>query len=220
MVRDQVIVGSGMVGSAFAEVRGLRGAVVYAAGPSNSSCTRQSEFDRERARLTDALQIPGLFVYISTTSVEDKPYTHHKHAMEQLVRERGDYLIARLPIVAGKTSNPHTLLNFLHSRIARSEEFDLHLRARRNVIDVADVAEIVGWLVRNGARNETVNVAAPHDYGILDIVRVFQRITGKHAIFTRVDAGDWADLDVRRIADAPVDFSGDYLERTLARYYR
>jgi dTDP-4-dehydrorhamnose reductase len=209
-----------MVGSAFADVRGLRGAVVYAAGPSNSSCTRQSEFDRERARLADALQIPGLFVYVSTTSVEDKPYTHHKREMERLVRERGDYLIARLPIVAGKTTNPHTLLNFLHSRIARSEEFDLYTRARRNVIDVADVAEIVGWLVRQGARNEVVNVAAPQDYAVWDIVRVFQRLTGKHAIFNKIDAGDESNLDVRRIADAPVDFSGDYLERTLARYYR
>jgi nucleoside-diphosphate-sugar epimerase len=111
-------------------------------------------------------------------------------------------------------------LNFLHSRIARSEEFDLYTRSRRNVIDVADVAEIVRWLVEQGAQDETVNVAAPYDYGIDEIVQAFERVTGKHAITNRIDAGDAVRLDVRRIADAPVDFTGDYLDRTIRRYYR
>ena len=220
MVRDQVIVGSGMIATAFGRVRGLRGTVLYAAGVSNSSCTRQSEFDRERARLTEALLNPGPFIYVSTCSVEDKPYTHHKHAMEELVKARGDYLIVRLPIVAGPTTNPHTLLNFLYSRVLRSEEFDLFTRARRNVIDVADAATILEWLVRNGARNETVNLAAPQDYGIGEIVKVFEQITGKKAVVNRIDAGDSQDIDVRRIADADVDFSGDYLGRVLRRYYK
>ena len=220
MVRDQVIVGSGMIATAFSRARGLRGTILYAAGVSNSSCTRQSEFDRERARLTEALLNPGLFIYVSTCSVEDKPYTHHKHAMEALVKARGDYLVVRLPIVAGQTTNPHTLLNFLYSRILRSEEFDLYTQARRNVIDVADAATILEWLVRNGAMNETVNLAAPQDYGVGEIVKVFEQITGKKAVFNRVDGGDAQDIDVRRIADADVDFSGDYLGRVLRRYYR
>lgn len=219
MVRDQVIVGSGMIAKAFGKVRGLRGTVLHAAGVSDSSCTRQSEFDRDRERLRDSLLTPGLFIYVSTCSVEDKPYTHHKRAMEVMVRERGDYLIVKLPIVAGRTSNPHTLLNFLYSRIERSEGFDLYTRARRNVIDVADAASILEWLVRNGAKNETVNIAAPQDYSVAEIVRAFEIITNKKAFATRVDAGDWQDIDVRRIADADVDFSGDYLGRTLARYY-
>jgi nucleoside-diphosphate-sugar epimerase len=88
------------------------------------------------------------------------------------------------------------------------------------VIDVADVAEIVRWLVEQGAENETVNVAAPQDYSIDEIVQSFERVTGKHAITNRIDAGDAVRLDVRRIADAPVDFTGDYLDRTIRRYYR
>lgn len=220
MVRDQMIVGSGMVATAFGTLRGLRGTVVYAAGVSNSCCTRRSEFERERVRLTEALTHPGLFIYASTCSVEDKPYRHHKFEMEQLVRGRGDYLIVRMPIIAGVTTNPHTLLNFLYSRVQRSEEFDLYTKARRNVIDIADAAAIVEWLVRNGARNETVNVAAPHDYSIQEIVGVFEKITGKPAVVNRVDSGDWQHIDVRRIADADVDFSGDYLDRTIRRYFR
>lgn len=220
MVRDQVIVGSGMIATAMEKVRGLRYTTVHAAGVSDSTCVRQSEFDRDRDRLVESLgKNPGLFIYISTCSEEDKPYTAHKRAMERLVINRGDYLIARLPVVAGRTTNPHTLLNFLHARISRSEGFDLFTKARRNVIDVADAASIIGWLVSGGARNETVNVAAPHDYPVQDIVRVFELITGKRAVPTRVDSGDAQDIDVSRISGADVDFTGDYLARTLCRYY-
>ena len=219
MVRDQQIIGSGLIASAFGTQRGMAGTVLYAAGVSDSSCADESQFTRDRERLAEALAMPGLFIYISTTSVEDKPYTRHKRELEALVRERGGYLIVRLPIVAGRSANPHTLLNWLHARIARSEPFDLYERARRNVIDVADVAEIVAWLVRDGAANETVNVAAPMDYSVRDIVAVFEQITGKPALANRLDRGDAQVLDVRRIADADVDFSGGYLERTLRRYY-
>ena len=218
MVRHQVI-GSGMLGSAFSLARGTPDTIVYAAGTSNSSCTRQSEFDRDRSRLTEALLRDVLFIYISTCSVEDKPYTHHKLQMEELVKTRGDYLIVRLPIVAGRSTNPHTLLNLLYDRISRSEEFDLFVNARRNIIDVADVVTIVNWLARNLKFNETVNVAAPNDYSIMDIVRAMEQIIGKRAIFTSVDSGDSQIIDTRRIADADVDFSGDYLGRTLSRYY-
>jgi nucleoside-diphosphate-sugar epimerase len=220
MVRDQVIVGSGLIATAFSRVRGLRGTVLHAAGVSDSTCTRESEFARDRDRLRDSLLKPGLFIYVSTCSVEDKPYAHHKRAMEEMVRQRGDYLVVRLPIVAGRTSNPHTLLNYLFSRIQRSEGFDLFTRARRNVIDVEDAADITGWLIRNGAHNETVNVAAPKDYPVTEIVRDFELITNKKAFAARIDSGDSQEIDVRRIADADVDFSGDYLGRTLARYYR
>ena len=220
MVHDTTVIGSGMIGTAFAEARFPKYCVIYAAGPSNSSCTRQSEFDRDRERLSEALQKHGMFIYISTCSVEDKPYTHHKRAMEELVKARGGYLILRLPIVAGRTTNPHTLLNFLADKVKRGEEFDLYMRARRNVIDVQDVVAVADWLVKDSALNETVNVAAPQDYSVDEIVRVFERLYGRHAHCIQVQAGDAPRIDVTRIADAPVDFSGDYLERTLRRYYK
>lgn len=220
MVRDQVIVGSGMIAEAFSRARGMRGTVLHAAGVSDSTCTRQSEFERDESRLHESLKTPGLFIYVSTCSVENKPYTHHKMEMERLVQERGDYLIVRLPTVAGRTTNPHTLLNYLFSRIQRSEGFDLFVSARRNVIDIADAASILEWLVREGAHNEKVNIAAPVDYSITEIVRNFEIITNKKAVTTKIDSGDAQDIDVRRIADANVDFSGDYLGRTLRRYYK
>jgi nucleoside-diphosphate-sugar epimerase len=219
MVRNKAVIGTGMIGTAFAEARCINNCIIYAAGTANSSCTRQSEFDRDENRLKESMLRSGIFVYVSTCSIEDKPYTHHKMKMEGLVKERGNYLIVRLPNVAGKSDNPHTLLNFLSSCVHRREEFDLFTKARRNVIDVMDVVDITYWLLRNYAINETVNVAAPFNYSVLEIVNEFEKIYRKKAVFNRIDSGDAPDIDTSRIADAFVDFSGDYLGRTLRRYY-
>jgi len=222
LVRDKVIVGSGVVARAFAEARGLRGCVIYAAGVSNSSCADESEYQRDRERLGEGLRERGLFVYFSTCaagSEQTTPYVEHKRAMERLVKERRDYLICRLPVVAGKTPNPHTLLNYLYSRIARSERFTLQTRAKRNIVDVADVATVVEWLIRDGLHNETVNIASPENLPVTDIVRAFERLCRKEAVATRVDAGDEYPIYTDRIAEAPVDFSDDYLGRVLERYY-
>jgi nucleoside-diphosphate-sugar epimerase len=209
-----------MIASAFRLARSIKGSVIHAAGVSDSTCVRQSDFDRDQARLVDSLRNTGLFIYVSTCSVEDKPYTAHKRAMEELVRARGDFLILRLPTVAGRTANPHTLLNYLYARIVRSEGFDLYTRARRNIIDLSDVVAITHWLVRDGAVNETVNVAAPHDYSVAEIVNEFAAITGKHPHATRIDSGDVQDIDVTRISESCIDFSDNYLQRTLNHYYK
>lgn len=211
-----MIVGSGVVASCLDDRPGV---ILYAAGVSNSRCEDADEFKRDRERLIDNLDRRGLFVYFSTCAAGDSTYVTHKRELEALVKERGDYLICRLPIVAGKTTNPHTLLNYLHSRIARSERFDLIPEARRNIIDTTDIGSIVKWLLKTGAENETVNVAAPMDYSMRQIVAAFEELTGKRA-YTREHPGS-PDLliDVSRIKAAPMCWSGDYLGDVLRRYY-
>ena len=212
-----MIVGSGLVASAMSDYPGV---IQYAAGVSNSSCTDADEFQRDKDRLKAGLLRPGRFVYFSTCSEADSPYVAHKRECEAMVRERGDYLICRLPIVAGTTTNPHTLLNLIQDRIARSEAFDLWPDARRNIIDVIDIRAIVQWLLRCGASNETVNVAAPMDYSMREIVAAFEQLAGKPAR-VRIHAGGSADkIDVSRIEGAGVHWGRDYLESVLLKRYR
>lgn len=211
-----MIVGSGVVASSLDNWTGV---ILYAAGVSNSRCTDADEFKRDQDRLRAHLGRPGLLVYFSTCATGDSPYVIHKRELEAMVKERGDYLICRLPIVAGKTSNPHTLLNYVHSRVSRSERFDVMPLARRNVIDVLDLSRIVKWLIKEGAENEVVNVAAPFDYSMAQIVTAFEDLTGKKAYTREHPGGDSYDIDVSRIKDAPVYFGGDYLGDILRRYY-
>ena len=207
------------------------GVIVYAAGVSNSGCRDEVEFARDRARTLAALENAGprpLFVYFSTCSVadpelSDMPYVVHKRALERVVAERDRHLILRLPQVAGRTPNPHTLLNFLHARISRSERFSVWARARRNVIDADDVARIAAWLIREEATaGETINVAATCAFDMLEIVAAMERVTGKRAIYDLADRGSSYAIDVRRIAAAlsslRIHFGMDYLESVLQKY--
>jgi nucleoside-diphosphate-sugar epimerase len=228
-----MIVGSGLLARAFADAYSQRDDVcIYAAGVSNSACKSSDEFARERQRLTDALRTAhhvGVFVYFGTCSVadpdaQDTPYVQHKLAMEGLVQAHPQGLVIRLPQVAGKTPNPHTLLNYLYARISRSERFELWAKAKRNIIDVIDVAAIANCLIADGsARKTTINVANTASYPMPDIVHAMERTIGKQALFDATDRGSEYPIDVERITPvlgkAGVDFDNTYLDKVIGKYY-
>ena len=228
-----MIVGSGLIATTFARHAADDESVCfYAAGVSNSSCGDAREFERDRLRLERHLADVAadiLFVYFSTCSVEDpwsksSAYVRHKLALEDLVRQRGNYLVFRLPQVAGRTPNPHTILNYLHARITRSERFDLWRQAARNIVDVHDVARIAMDLIENeGARNETINIASPLNSSLPDIVAALESTTGHRAIYDVVDKGGEYAIDTSRIAASihrcGIVFDDAYLARTIAKFY-
>ena len=228
-----MIIGSGLLAQAFAPAFLQREDVcIYAAGVSNSGCTNAHEFARERQRLADALQQAkhaDAFVYFGTCSVADQeaqntPYVQHKLAMEQLASTHPRHLILRLPQVVGKTPNPHTLMNFLYACIARSEAFSLWKNAKRNIIDIDDVASIASQLIADKtARNITLNIANPISYPMADIVSAMESVVGKRAIYDIVDRGSGYAIDISAILPTldktAVKFGSDYLVRVIGKYY-
>jgi len=228
-----MIIGSGLLAHAFSGAFLQREDVcIYAAGVSNSSCTDVHEFARERQRLADALRQTrhvDVFVYFGTCSVADPearntPYVQHKLAMEQMVYTHSKNLILRLPQVAGKTPNPHTLLNYLYARISRSESFNLWSKARRNVIDIDDIVSIALPLIANDViRCTTINIANTANYSMNEIVREMEVVVGKRAIYDVVNCGTEYFIDASAIQSvlsvACVDFSGPYLGKVIAKYY-
>lgn len=231
--KRRVIIGSGLIARAFAPHAGQLGDVcIYAAGVSNSSCSDAREFAREHQRLGAALRDAAadtLFVYFSTCSVADPDaqasgYVRHKLAMEDVTRQHARHLILRLPQLAGETPNPHTLLNYLFARIVRSERFQIWARAKRNIIDVDDVARIALDLIDvEHAAGETINVASPHSSGMVDIVRSMEQVLGHRAIFDAVERGSSYAIDTQRIAGAlqrcGISFPETYLHTVIGKYY-
>lgn len=228
-----MIVGSGLLAKAFMPLfENDNDVCIYAAGVSNSTCMDEYEFARERARLTRSLTSQTQkrkFVYFSTCSIYDRDmkdtaYVRHKQAMELLVSGSSNYLIVRLPQVAGETPNPHTLLNYLYARIVRSERFNLWSKAKRNIIDVDDVVSITAVLINDPLMcNMTVNVANPQNYTILLIVNAFERSLNKSANYVLVDKGSEYAIDVS-LMQSVVDKSGavfddSYLEKIISKYY-
>jgi nucleoside-diphosphate-sugar epimerase len=229
-----MIEGSGLIAQAFLHAgrRALAGSCIYAAGVSNSGCRDAYAFLRERARfeaVVAACPADTRIVYFSTCSIEDpsvrdSAYVQHKLRMEARVRRCPRHLILRLPQVAGRTPNPHTLLNYLHERMLRGERFQVWAGARRNIIDVADVARITLDLVQHeAAEGETLNVASPHSSGMLDIVRTMERVLDTRAVFDLLDRHSGAAIDVSRIEAAirrcGIRFGDAYLARVVEKYY-
>jgi nucleoside-diphosphate-sugar epimerase len=227
-----MIVGSGLLARAFAAQSPPADTVVYAAGVSNSSCRDAREFAREQERLSAALSDAATghrFVYFSTCSVEDPEarasfYVTHKRAMEELVTQRARHLVLRLPQLAGDTPNPHTLLNYLYARIARTERFQIWGNAQRNIIDVDDVARIaIDLMGAERAADETINVANMHSASVLEIVRTMEHVLGRRAIFDSMDQGSTYAIDTRRIQASlqrcAITFSPSYLRDVIMKYY-
>jgi len=228
-----MIIGSGLLANAFSlDFSEDKDVVIYAAGVSNSNCTDESEFVRERIRLSEALSKSlqvNTFVYFGTCSVADlllkqTPYIQHKLAMEKMVYSHPNNLIFRLPQVAGKTPNPHTLLNFLYARILRSEKFKLWSNAKRNIIDVDDVAAIALQIIAsNSLRNTTLNIANDVNYKMIDIVKTMEQVLCKHAIYDVIEDGSEYNIDINEISsvldDAKVKFSDNYLINIFTKYY-
>lgn len=229
-----MIVGSGLIARAFSQggAYAFDDTCFYAAGVSNSGCRDEREFLRERARLEQAIAACSpdeRFVYFSTCSIEDpamqdSAYVQHKLRMEDIVRNCGRHLILRLPQVAGKTPNPHTLLNYLHARIARSERFHVWAGAIRNIIDVEDIVKIaLDLIAKEDAHAETINIANPRSYGMLDIVYAMEQALEARAVFDIIDRSSGASIDVGRIAASirrcTIAFGTAYLDRVVGKYY-
>lgn len=228
-----MIIGSGLLARAFTEKFLHRSDVcIYAAGVSNSGCTNSFEFIRERERLVVALQSTTMvdaFVYFGTCSVADSEvqhtqYVQHKLAMEQLVTQHPRHMILRLPQVAGHTPNPHTLLNFLYARIARSEAFKVWRNACRNIIDVDDVATLAGLLIDDKVMRRCIlNLANPCSYLMPEIVSEMEQVVGKRAIYDLVEQGRHYAIDVTAIhpvlALSTIRFDEHYLNQVLSKYY-
>ena len=229
-----MIIGSGLLARAFTPGFSHREDVcIYAAGVSNSNCTDAREFARERQRLGDALRQSkhvDAFVYFGSCSVADPetqntPYVQHKLAMERLASSHPRNLVLRLPQVAGKTPNPHTLLNYLYARISRSESFDLWSKAKRNIIDVADAAAIAQQLIANNSlRNTTLNIANIINYPMTDIVNAMEHAVGKRAVFEVAERGSEYFIDTSGMLPvlntAGVKFGNDYLKNVITKYYK
>jgi nucleoside-diphosphate-sugar epimerase len=144
--------------------------------------------------------------------------------MEQLVSGHDKFLIVRLPQVAGRTPNPHTLLNYLYARVSRSERVTVWTHATRNIIDIDDAVAIVVELIRDvNLRRTTVNVANPLNYSVLDIVAMMEKVVGKKAVTEMVERGAPYSIDTSVIAsivrNLKLQFDDRYLERVLRKYY-
>jgi len=122
-IAKHMIIGNGDVAKVLTDRHGL---IFFASGVSNSSETRQSEFQREIDLLLK--QDPSYrLVYFSSLCVfySDTPYAKHKKNIEDLVKNNFPrYTIMRLGNIDWGI-NPHTIFNSLRNKIKNNEPFEI-----------------------------------------------------------------------------------------------
>ena len=226
-----MIIGNGLLAKAYAPYfADNKEVLVFASGVSNSRETDPQEFARERRMLEKALDQKQKLVYFSSCSIADPdqanaPYVLHKQAQEALIADRcASYVIYRLPQVVGRIDNPHTLTNYLYQTIASGDMFHVWTKARRNLIDVDDVAAIGARLLERGdADNRVTNIACPFSIAILDLVRIFESVMDRRAYFDLIESGGSYDIDVAlamsAAAEAGVVIDDNYINQLIRKYY-
>lgn len=227
-----MVIGNGLIAQGFTRhFAADPDTLIFASGVSNSNELSAEAFRREEQKLRDALgQFNGLAVYFSTCSIEDielhaTPYVRHKLSLEAMVGSKNKFLIFRLPQIVGKTSNPFTLTNYLYQRISLGEPFTVWKCAVRNIIDIDDVVAIASRIIGMPEHwNKVINIANPRFTSILDLVKMFERILNKAAIYNLVECGASYDINIteaKKVAEMlGISFEEGYVEKVIRRYYQ
>jgi hypothetical protein len=144
--------------------------------------------------------------------------------MEMLIKQYSNYLIVRLPQLAGKTPNPNTLLNFLFNEINSGNQFRLYKYAKRNIIDCDDVVLIVQNIIADKvAIDSQIAIVNPSNYSPIEIVRCMEKVLRKRAIYDLIDSGSESKID-SSITEVyanklGIKFAPPYLENIVRKYY-
>ena len=181
-----MVVGSGLLANTFKSYSDNEDVIIFASGVSNSGCVDSEQFKRELNLVSKYNTSKNLFVYFSTSSIEDpflkgSLYIKHKLEIEFYIKSNFQrYLIVRLPNVVGKTKNPNTLINFVYNCVQRKEKMDIQLKAFRYLIDVEDIFLHLNKVIVNEAHlNKTVNLIIAKKLSVLQIVESFETHLGK-----------------------------------------
>ncbi|TKK68925.1 NAD-dependent epimerase/dehydratase family protein [Ilyomonas limi] len=227
-----MVVGSGLIGKRFKNYIDDKQYLIYAAGVSNSSTKEEHAFQRE-VNLLQEVSINNAdkkIVYFSTCSIYDNYlgkslYVKHKLHMEKLVAAHsGGFIIFRVSNPIGFTTNHHTFFNFFIDHIKTNTPFDIWVNAERNLIDIDDMHSVCNHILRNKLfENSIVNVANPHNYSVLFIVKTLEQYLHTKATYTLTDKRSIPEIDVSAIIpiykQLSISFTKNYLWQLLEKYF-
>lgn len=180
-----MLIGNGLIASAFLDYKDNDDVIVIASGISNSKETDYKKYQREIDMIGEFIGTKSKVIYFSTISVFDESldslYVKHKRYIENLISSNFDnYLIFRLPIVIGKTSNNNTFINNIKGKIISDEIIYINNMSSIYIIDIDDISRFLPDLINN-RNNEIINVVFDNKEFVFDIIQKIERLLGKEA---------------------------------------
>lgn len=218
-----MIIGNGMLANSLRPFD-EENIIVFASGVSNSLERKDSEFDREILLLRSTVEkFPNKkLIYFSTCSIYDlskveSPYVMHKLKVEEIISKIcPQYTIFRVGNAVGSGGNPNTLINFLENSIRNGQMISLHNKARRVLIGVNDIANLVSQNLES-FENKIVNVVYPHQFQLIEVVSTLEKHLQLRAKYELVDEGSAYDMEFDEIMRSY--FQGISPEEYLQKLY-
>ena len=185
-----MVVGNGLLASAFSHYENDDQVIIFASGVSNSKETNEKEFEREELLLKN-MSKDKILIYFSTCSVYDpstqgSQYVRHKMHMERLIHMYFEnYIVFRLPIIVGITDNPNTFFNYFKNKIIKGDELTVQILASRHLIDIEDVKNILTLIIdkekqSNESFRKKIDVGFDNEIRVVEIVDMMLDILEKN----------------------------------------
>ena len=127
------------------------------------------------------------------------------------------YIIVRLPEIIGSKNNPYTLTNFFYTKIVYNEVFKLYENTKRNLLDIDDaIKKTFKIFKKNNVQNSTINILNKNFYSPFQIVKVFEQILEKKALYKKVKLKkrSWKLKN-----NYYLNMNKEYLKKVLKKYY-
>ena len=206
--------------------------LIFASGVSNSKTTNQEVYDREIKLLRQTVREYGdkSIIYFSTCSIYDpdeknSEYVRHKQNIEEFIQANArQYNIFRVSNLAGHSSNPNTVLNFFYYHIKNDINFNLWIRACRNLIDIDDAYLIIDYILKNHLfPNQIVNIANPVNHAVKEIIAAIELFLNIKSNYIEIAKGNCFDIDISLMKpvadDLEIKFNPGYLNGLLRKYF-
>ena len=227
-----MVIGNGLMAQAFYRYMNDDDIFIFASGVSSSKFCTAYDCAREEALLRKSLDKCGdkiLFVYFSSCSIASSNlvsdiYHTHKKKMEEIIQMNAKrYAIFRLPNVVGSVVNLDTLFYYLVDKVKRQEAFELWSGAKRNIIDIDDVVNMVNNIIDDNIFiNEITNVANLNDVTVDEIVYEIAKHLGADVKYSKIEYNDNYFIDTTKVHPLfdrlGLNFNANYLERIVKKY--
>ena len=236
------IIGSGMIAKSMEKhINNISNVVIFASGVSDSTCSKQSNYNREIKLLDETIKCcrgtDARIIYFSSGGAvygncdqakkEDSlltpatPYGHHKMFCEKLIIESGvDYLILRLPNIVGSNQNKKQLIPYLVDR-AVSGHVSLLCNATRDLLDVYDFAILTASIINKVKGSDILNVATGNSVHVIKIFNEIQNLLGSNARVKLINGGEKHYFSIEKLRSIlDVSFAENYWQLTLNKYVK
>jgi hypothetical protein len=225
-----VIVGNGLIAKAFkCSKLNLDHCTIFASGVSSSSVEDKNEFKREFDLISEYVNAPNKFIYFSSIhlldpSTKNSKYVQHKINIERFIEKNfSEYMIYRLPIVAGKGGNINSLFNYLFRSIVDNSHMNINSNSYRYILDVDDLVCIVKQTISE--KNKAIDLVFNDAYSILEIIKTFEKHLKLEAVYSCIDKGEWFEIKSNLKGDSLKNCGIDtlskqeYIDKTIVRHY-